>query len=170
LDVVIHEGARLQEMAMSLYPMARPEELDFSEVVRERFLINEEAIREQKRAGIQIDATDLAPGLQVCTWKLALERVLDNLLNNATKAIPAQGGTLSLRTFARGGMAHLEITNSGRIPQEEISRILSADVAGRGLNIVYRFVRSMGGQVDIQVDDGSDVTTFRISLPLLESG
>ncbi len=168
LDVVIQEGARLQEMAMSLYPMARAEELDFSGVVLARFRINEEAVREQKRLGIQVDSAELTPGLRVRTWKLALERVLDNLLNNATKAIPAAGGTLAVRTFARDGMAHLEITNSGRIPPEEISRILSADVAGRGLNIVYRFVSSMGGQVNVQVDDQSHCTTFRISLPLLD--
>jgi len=169
LDVVIHEGSRLQEMAMSLYPVARPEDLDFSEVVLGRFQINEEAIREQRREGIRTDATGLTPGLGVCTWRLALERVLDNLFNNATKAIPAHGGALKVRTFSREGMATLEITNSGRIPQDEITRILSADVAGRGLNIVYRFVRSMGGVVDIQVDEASDTTTFRISLPLAET-
>lgn len=168
LDVVIHEGTRLQEMAMSLYPMARPEEMDLSEVVRGRFLINEEAIREQKRAGIRLDATGLAPGLRVRTWRLALERVLDNLLNNATKAIPPAGGSLAVRAFAQEGMARLEITNSGRIPQEEITRLLSADVAGRGLNIVYRFVHSMGGQVDVQTDESRDTTAFRISLPLVE--
>lgn len=153
---------------MSLYPMARPEEMDLSEVVRGRFLINEEAIREQKRAGIRLDATGLAPGLRVRTWRLALERVLDNLLNNATKAIPPAGGSLAVRAFAQEGMARLEITNSGRIPQEEITRLLSADVAGRGLNIVYRFVHSMGGQVDVQTDESRDTTAFRISLPLVE--
>lgn len=168
LDVVIREGTRLQEMAMSLYPMARPEELDFSEVVRGRFLINEEAIREQKRADIRVDSEHLAPGLQVRTWRLALERVLDNLLNNATKAVPAAGGTLCVRTFARGRMAHLEIENSGLIPQDEITRLLSADVAGRGLNIVYRFVHSMGGQVEVRTDEQDNTTTFLISLPLIE--
>jgi signal transduction histidine kinase len=170
LDVVIREGTRLQEMAMSLYPMARPEELDFSEVVRARFLINEEAIREQKRSGIRVESEHLTPGLKVRTWRLALERVLDNLLNNATKAVPAEGGTLSVRTFAQDGMAHLEITNTGRIPQDEIARLLSADVAGRGLNIVYRFVHSMGGHVEVSTDDPGNTTTFRISLPLIDAG
>ncbi len=166
LDVVIQEGTRLQEMAMSLYPTTRPERLDFSAVVRGRFLINQEAIREQHRVGIEAVAEDLEPGLEVSAWQLAFERVLDNLLNNATKAIPSHGGRLRLRTFGRDGMAYLEIANSGRIPAEEVERIISAEVAGRGLNIVYRFVRSMGGKVDVAVDPVADETTFLVSLPL----
>ncbi|GAB4269048.1 MAG: hypothetical protein Kow0092_23000 [Deferrisomatales bacterium] len=166
LDVVIREGTRLQEMAMSLYPLTRPEELDLSEVARSRFLINEEAIREQKRIGIELDASDLAPGVRVRTWRLALERVLDNLLNNATKAVPSEGGRLRLRTYAGDGMAHVEITNTGCIAPEEVERIRSADVIGRGLNIVYRFVRSMGGKVDVEVDPEAQTTTFRVCLPL----
>ncbi|MDF1552656.1 MAG: GAF domain-containing protein [Deferrisomatales bacterium] len=166
LDVVIQEGTRLQEMAMSLYPTTRPERLDFSAVVRGRFLINQEAIREQRRVGIEATAEDLEPGLEVSAWQLAFERVLDNLLNNATKAIPSHGGRLRLKTYGRDGMAHLEISNSGRIPGEEVERIVSAEVAGRGLNIVYRFVRSMGGKVDVAVDSAADETTFLVSLPL----
>ena len=166
LDVVIQEGTRLQEMAMSLYPTTRPERLDFSAAVRGRFLINQEAIREQHRVGIEAVAEDLEPGLEVSAWQLAFERVLDNLLNNATKAIPSHGGRLRLRTYGRDGMAHLEIANSGRIPAEEVERIISAEVAGRGLNIVYRFVRSMGGKVDVAVDPVADETTFLVSLPL----
>ncbi len=53
-------------------------------------------------------------------------------------------------------MAWPEITNSGRIPEAEISRILSADVSGRGLNIVYRFARSLGGLVEVRVDAEKD--------------
>jgi signal transduction histidine kinase len=104
----------------------------------------------------------------VSTGRLALERVLDNLLNNATKAIPREGGNLAVRTGKSAGMAWAEITNSGQIPEAEISRILSADVSGRGLNIVYRFARSLGGLVEVRVDAEKDTTTFRISLPLLE--
>ncbi len=62
-------------------------------------------------------------------------------------------------------MAHVEITNTGCIDAKEVARIRSADVAGRGLNIVYRLVRSMGGKVDVDARD--DATTFRMSLPLV---
>jgi len=170
LDIVIHEGTRLQEMAISLYPMARPEEIDFSELVRERFLINDVAINERKRSGIETNASDLAPGLVVNTWRLPLERVLDNLLNNATKAIPSDGGNLRVRTFKRDGMANLEITNTGCILPEDVAKILTADVSGRGLNIIYRFVRTMDGKIDLDVDSASNSTTFRMSVPLASQG
>lgn len=165
IDVVIHEGTRLQEMAVSLYPVSRAEVLDLSEVVLDRFLINEEAIREQKRTGIELDSSGLRPGLRVEARRLGLERVLDNLLNNATKAIPPAGGFLRVASCAQHGRAQLEITNSGQIPAEEVERIRSADVMGRGLNIIYRFVTAMGGDVDVEVDGSA--TTFRITLPLV---
>ena len=79
-----------------------------------------------------------------------------------------EGGSLEVRTGKSAGMAWAEITNSGQIPEAEISRILSADVSGRGLNIVYRFARSLGGLVEVRVDAEKDTTTFRISLPLQE--
>ena len=154
---------------MSLYPLARPEDIELSEVVKERFLINEEAIREQKRVGITVDASCLAPGLKVHTWRLPLERVLDNLFNNATKAIPESGGFLRVSTCIQNEAALVEITNSGRITPEEEAKIRAAEVAGRGLNIVYRFVRSMGGKVDVQVDETKNTTTFRILMTLAPS-
>lgn len=165
IDVVIHEGTRLQEMAMSLYPLSRPEVIDLSVVALDRFLINQEAIREQKRTGIELDASGLTTGLVVETRRLGLERVLDNLLNNATKAIPPRGGFLRVRTYVAGGRAHLEISNSGRISPEDEARIRAADVTGRGLNIIYRFVSAMGGEVDVDVR--ADSTMFRVSLPLV---
>ncbi len=166
LDVVIHEGARIQEMAISLYPVTRPETLDLSEVVRDRVMINDEALREQRRTDIRTRVEDLQPGLMVRVRRLALERVLDNLLNNATKAIPPGGGTLTVRTYAEGGRAWVEITNPGCVDPDLVERMRSADVRGRGLNIVYRLVRSMEGTVDVNVDRYREVTTFTVSLPL----
>jgi signal transduction histidine kinase len=167
IDIVIHEGSRLQEMAMSLYPLARPEVTDLSEVARDRFLINQEAIREQKRSGIELDDSGLTPGISVETRRLGLERVLDNLLNNATKAIPNEGGFLRVRSYTSCGKANLEISNSGRLSDADLARIRAADVTGRGLGIIYRFVSAMGGEVDVTVHE--DSTTFRVSLPLLPS-
>ncbi len=165
LDVVIREGSRIQEMAISLYPVSRPEVLDLSSVVRDRVMINEEAIREQKRAGVETDASELAPDLWVKVRRLALERVLDNLLNNATKAMPPRGGTLKIRTYREGERVWVEITNPGCLDPERVEQLRAADVKGRGLNIVYRLVRSMGGDVIVDVDPEQERTTFRVGLP-----
>ncbi|GAB6063409.1 GAF domain-containing protein [Deferrisoma palaeochoriense] len=170
LDVVIREGTRLQEMALSLYPVSRPEALDLSEVVRDRVAVNTEAIREQRRAGVETDAGSLEPELWVRVRRLALERVLDNLLNNATKAMPATGGTLTVRTFGNGDRVHVEISNPGRLDPDQLEALRAADVKGRGLGIVYRLVRSMGGTVDVEVDPERDLTTFRVTLPRHKEG
>ncbi len=165
LDVVIREGTRIQEMALSLYPVSRPESLDLSQVVQDRVAINTEAIQEQRRTGVETDAGELEPELWVRVRRLALERVLDNLLNNATKAVPSTGGTLTVRTYAEGDRACVEISNPGRLDPEQLEALREADVKGRGLGIVYRLVRSMGGTVDVELDPNREVTTFRVTLP-----
>ncbi len=166
LDVIVHEATRLQEMAMSVYPLARPEVLDLAEVARARVRINDEAVREQQRTGIETVADGLAPGVRVVARRLALERVVDNLLNNATKAIPPGGGALRVRVFVEGDRGILEISNTGCITPDVIKKIRASQMTGRGLNIVYRLVRSMGGEVKVGVDAGCETTTFRVALPL----
>lgn len=162
MDVVIHEGLRLQEMAMSLYPVSRPECFDLSGIANTRFRINMEAMAEQHMAHIRPVTGDLPTGVIVRAPRVALERVVDNLLNNATKAVPPEGGELTISVGGDGGHAWLEITNTGRVDDESVARLSSADFKGRGLNIINRFVRTMGGRVDVTVGENS--TTFRVTL------
>ncbi len=163
IDVVIHEGTRLQEMAMSIYPVSRPERLDLASVVRDRFLINCEAISEQRLPNITLEADELADGVYVHASKMAIERVLDNLLNNATKAIPSCGGRLSVYVGGDEAQARLEITNTGCVSPGELNRLNQLNGKGRGLSIVHRLVRTMGGEVRVSV--AGDYTTFAIFLP-----
>lgn len=165
MDVVIHEGMRIQEMAMSLYPVSQAEDIDLVEVARDRFLINREAIEEKKLNHIRVEEEAFpAEALPVTVSRLALERVLDNLLNNATKAVPPGGGYLRIRAFGGQGEAVVEISNSGRVAPEDVAKLSTADFKGRGLNIIYRMVRSIGGRVEVDVQ--ADHTTFRVTLPL----
>jgi signal transduction histidine kinase len=163
-DVVIREGMRLQEMAISLYPVTRPELLDLGEVARSRFAINAEAMVEQNISCSTLDDASCEEGVNVCVPRLALERVLDNLLNNASKALPPQNGALRLSVGRKTDTAWVEIANTGRIAPEEEARFASRDTHGRGLNIVQRFVHAMGGSVEVRVEE--DRTTFRIRLPV----
>jgi signal transduction histidine kinase len=93
-----------------------------------------------------------------------LERVLDNLLDNATKAIPKAGGILSITSYQSGEMACVEICNTGRISGDMIEQIRKGDVKGRGLNIIYRFIQGLGGQLEVLTD--RDSTTFRMMVPI----
>ncbi|MBW1750198.1 MAG: HAMP domain-containing histidine kinase, partial [Deltaproteobacteria bacterium] len=93
-----------------------------------------------------------------------LERVLDNLLHNATKAVPRSGGILEMQCFKADEMACLEILNSGEIPQDKVERVKRGFVVGRGLNIVSSFIHEHNGKLEITSENG--MSTFMIKLPL----
>ena len=164
LDIIIQESVRMQELAIYPNIEGREREVDLSETLRRRFKINEEAIREQRRMNIHLIDDKREPGLQIYCSPLGLERVLDNLLDNATKAIPEEGGELSIKSYRSGDMAAFEIRNTGKIPEESIGQIKKGEVKGRGLNIIYRFIQANHGKLDVFTDN--DSTIFRVMIPL----
>jgi len=166
LDIVVKETIRLQELA--IYPdiEGRERVVDLTEVLKSRFRINEEAIREQRRTNIKLIQDELQTGLLIYCSPFGFERVLDNLLDNATKAIPEQVGELSIKSYQSGETGCFEIRNTGRIPEENIEQIKMGDVKGRGLNIIYRFIKANHGKLEVFTDD--DSTIFRVMLPLYQ--
>jgi signal transduction histidine kinase len=164
LEIILQESVRMQELAIYPNIEGREREVDLSETLRRRFKINEEALREQKRMNIHLIDDKREPGLRIYCSPFGLERVLDNLLDNATKAIPEEGGELSIKSYRNGNMAAFEIRNTGKIPEENIEQIRKGEVKGRGLNIIYRFIQTNHGKLDVFTDDNS--TTFRVMLPL----
>jgi len=109
---------------------------------------------------------ELEANLYVFCPRFALERVLDNLLNNGIKAIPEDGGMLAIRTYRKGAMVCLEVENSGQIPADQIEQVRAGKVKGRGLNIIYRFVTTNHGKIDIHASEGR--TKFIIQLPFAD--
>ena len=164
LDIVLNEAIRMQEIAIYPNIEGRERVIDLTEVLRSRFRINEEAMREQKRTNIVLVQVELEKGLYIYCYPFALERVLDNLLDNATKAVPGEGGELSIKSYRVDEMACFEIRNTGKIPEESIDQIRKGEVKGRGLNIIYRFIETMQGKLEVYTD--TDSTTVRVMLPL----
>ena len=165
LDVLIKETSRIQELALTLHGEGREEVIDLTDRLKKRFLINEEAIQELKREKILLRQRTLETPLWIRCFPLHIERVLDNLLNNATNAIPEEGGELSIRSYRKDSWAVAEITNTGGIPEEERDRFLHGDSRGRGIHITTRLIRRMGGQMELESERGQ--TTFRVILPLV---
>ncbi len=164
LDIVIQETNRMQELI--IYPTIEGREriVDLTDTLKRRFKINEEALMEQRRLNIKVIRDELQPDLLIYCSPFGLERVLDNLLDNATKAISEEGGELCIKSYRSGDMAAFEVRNSGKISEEKIAQIRQGEVKGRGLNIIYRFIQSVHGKLDVFTDN--DSTTFRVMIPL----
>jgi len=92
---------------------------------------------------------------------------MDNILNNATNAIPLKGGTLSVRSYADGDSACVEVSNSGQILDEERHRLLEGEVPGRGFYITRRILSLLKGNIDIR--SGIETTTVLLRLPIYKA-
>jgi len=168
LDIILKETSRIQELALTLHGEGRERAVDLTEKLRRRFLINEEAIKELRRENIHPRMRDLESHLWIRCFPLHIERVLDNLLNNASNAIPEEGGELSIRSYQKESWAVAEITNTGEIREEDRDRYLLGEGKGRGLHIATRLVKRMGGKMEMETKEGQ--TTFRLMFPLVQEG
>lgn len=163
LDILIQESSRIQELALTLHGEGKETILDMTDILKRRILINEEAIRELGRRYIHLGERELESPLWIRCYSLHLERVFDNLLNNASQATP-EGGELTIRSYHEGVYAVAEITNTGEISEAEKERCLQGEGRGRGLHITTRLVKRMGGKMGVDCREGK--TTFRVELPL----
>jgi len=166
LDIILKETSRIQELALTLHGEGREEVIDLTEKLKKRFLINEEAMKELKRENIYLIEGDLESPLWIRCYPLHIERVLDNLLNNASNAMPEEGGHLSIRSYRKDFWAVAEVTNTGEIREEDRDRYLLGEGRGRGLHITTRLVKQMKGKMEME--SGGGQTTFRVMFPLVK--
>jgi len=163
VGILLDETSRLQEMSLSLYHIGKEQVVNLTDVLKKRFEINREAIREQLKQNVALTEGPFQKDLLVRSYPLHLERILDNLLNNATNAIPPQGGILAIRTYGKKQWACAEITNSGLISDEERLKLLEGEGRGRGIYITHRIVRLLKGEIEVRV--GEKTTTLIVRLP-----
>ncbi len=167
-NILLEETSRLQELAMSIYQVGKEQVINLTDVLKRRFEINREAIREQLKQNVVLQEGPFADDLPVRCYLMNVERVFDNLLNNATKAIPLKGGRLAIRTYAEGDWACAEISNTGHISSEDREKLLEGGAPGRGLYITQRIIRLLKGKIEIR--NRKDISTFIIRLPLYRGG
>ena len=165
LDIILKEASRIQELALTLHGEGREEIVDLTEKVKKRFLINQEAMRELKRENVDLIEGDLESPLWIRCYPLHIERVLDNLLNNASNAMPEEGGQLSIRSYQKDSWGVAEVTNTGEIREEDRDRYLLGEGRGRGFHITTRLVKQMKGKMEMESGEGR--TTFRVMFPLV---
>ncbi|MDP3016998.1 MAG: GAF domain-containing sensor histidine kinase, partial [Deltaproteobacteria bacterium] len=166
MDIILKETSRIQELALTLHGEGKEEVVDLSEKLKKRAIINEETLIELRRENIQLYEGELESPLWIRCYPLHIERVLDNLLNNGSNAIPGEGGSLSIRSYRKDEWAVAEISNTGQISEEDKERYLQGEGKGRGLHITTRLVKRMGGKMAMESGEGQ--TTFRVMFPLVE--
>jgi signal transduction histidine kinase len=166
LDLIASESSRMQDLAQAMTGEGREELLDLAAVAAARYKIIEEVIRESKLK-VRALAPALGGKLLVSCPRFALERVLDNLLGNAVRAVPEDGGTIAMHGYPQDNMACLAIENTGEISPERLEQLRQGAVKGRGLNIIKRFVHANHGNLEIESRNGA--TRFIISFPLQAS-
>ncbi|MFC1863315.1 sensor histidine kinase, partial [Thermodesulfobacteriota bacterium] len=164
VDILLEETSRLQEMALSISWVGKEQVVDLTKVLKRRFEINKEAIRQQLKQDLTLEEGPFEEALFVKCFPTFLERIMDNLLNNATNAIPLKGGVLSIKTYNDEDWACAEISNTGNIAEEERLKLLEGEASGRGLYITHRIIRILKGKIDIRA--GVDTTTIIVRLPL----
>lgn len=167
LEIILKETTRIQELALSLHGEGKEEILDLSERLKIRFMINEEALKELGRENVILRESGLEGPLWVKCIPIQIDRVLDNLLNNASKAIPEEGGELVIRSYREGGWAVAEIINTGEISDVDKGLYMLGNGRGRGLHITTRLVKMMRGKMEMEVAGGR--TIFRVMLPIIGS-
>ncbi len=165
VDIILKEASRIQELALTLHGEGREEVVDLTEKVKKRFLINQEAMKELKRGNVNFIERDLESPLWIRCYPLHIERVLDNLLNNASNAMPEEGGQLSIRSYQKDSWGMAEVTNTGEIQEADRDRYLLGEGRGRGLHITTRLVKQMKGKMEMESGEGR--TTFRVMFPLV---
>ncbi|NLD39537.1 MAG: GAF domain-containing protein [Desulfatiglans sp.] len=165
VQILMEETSRMQEMAMSLSHVGKEQPVDVTQVLKRRFEINEEVIREKFRQNITLEQGPFNDNLVIYCYPLFLERVLDNLLNNATKAIPIKGGRLGIKTYEENGYACIEVKNTGSIPEDIRMQLLEGEAKGRGFYITHRIISVLKGFIDIRADK-ENITVITLKLPL----
>jgi signal transduction histidine kinase len=165
-DLATESSGQGGKLSLDLQPV------DVAELVKgvaERF----EANYSDRNLELQIEA--VAP---VQADPTRLIQVIDNLLNNAVKYSPTDGG-IALRVGMRDGDVVLDVQDQGvgiasehlphlferfyRVPDEETERVKGL---GLGLSIVRDLVLAHGGRVWAESEGRGHGSTFRLSFPV----
>jgi signal transduction histidine kinase len=170
---------RLASLVDSLFELAKLE----SGVVqprRESFQLEELAqdvlqpyVLRAKDAGVALDS-DLAAGLPAVHADIGLvERVLENLIENALRHTPS-GGSVELRVHAADGEVEASVSDTGSgIPPEALPHIFerfyraptgeTTEGMGLGLAIVRRILELHDREIDVESTPGAGSRfTFRL--------
>jgi two-component system NtrC family sensor kinase len=103
-----------------------------------------------------------------------IQQVFMNIIINAADAMAGDGGTLTIKTSMKDGMAEVSFADTGcGMPKEHLSKLFApffttketGKGTGLGLAISYGIIQSHNGEIDVESEVGKG-STFRIRLPM----
>lgn len=156
--------ARLEDAALT------PErsETDVHELLSGAALIHHSS-KTADGAGIEVHCD---PGMTACIDPVLIERVIHNLLNNATRYV-SEGGRIALKGRVTDGALHLAVCNTGAAVPLGLRKDLFAKYRkgsdgkaqrGMGLYFCRLACEAHGGTIALREDDDF-ATMFEIRLP-----
>jgi len=131
-------------------------------------------MRSRISSGVELTLT-LSPGPMPVNLSTSLiEWVLENLIKNAVDAMQGQGA-ISIRTFADGTNAAIEVSDTGKgIARKDFKTVFNPGYTtkkrgwGLGLTLAKRIVDDYHhGRIFVKDSEPGVGTTFRLNLPLV---
>jgi signal transduction histidine kinase len=180
VNLAIRECDRIAKLTRDLQSFNRPTSgimatLDIHEAIADMLLLVK---KELKQKNIRVEkhfAPDLPPIQGIADQ---IRQVLLNILNNASDAMPAEGGTITLTTEHRRDeiIIHIADTGSG-IRAEDMEKIFepfystktAVKGTGLGLSVSYGIIKRHGGSIEVKSSPGHGAT-FTILLPVRQHG
>jgi hypothetical protein len=184
LQIAISHSQHLSNLVSELFELAKLDSIE-TVVFEEPFSLGElvqdvtqEFLLRAEQRGIRLQ-TDVSEVTPMVRGDIAmLQRVLENLIENALRYTPA-GGKVTVGVVPRGNTAVIRVADTGHgIPKAEIEHIfdrfyrverdrpMESRSSGLGLAIAKRILELHGAAIDVesQLDKG---TTFSFSMPVL---
>jgi signal transduction histidine kinase len=119
--------------------------------------------------------SSLPDDFMVRSHAVILQRILNPLIDNAYKNIPAEGGSIVVRTEATDDQLEIFIEDNGPgIPEKDAERVFERFVKldsfkegmGLGLTFSRTMARRMGGDVVLDTTYAGSGARFKVTLPI----
>jgi len=186
IDIIVAETERLSRLVNQVLDLAKIEaghaewhnaDVDMTALVRQAAQSMAELLREQGTK-LELDLLEGLPTLRADPDRLT--QVLLNLLGNAAKYVPREGGRIAVRMRATDDDVTVQVQDNGPgVPRSQHERVfekfhqIDGPLArpggtGLGLPISRQIVEHFGGHIDLR-SDSTQGACFEFTLPWRQS-
>ncbi|MDK2956601.1 MAG: two-component system, NtrC family, sensor kinase [Desulfovibrionales bacterium] len=174
-DIILKECQRCQGIVHSLLNFGHPISSVFSpisinDVVKETLQLLHYHLKKHNLV-LKVSYDNILPHISGDAPQL--KQVLLNLLTNAIDALEGRHGTISVKTYASGGAACMEVADTGRGVSESVrdnmfDPFFTTKPVGKGIGVglstCYNIVKEHRGEIFVESEEGAG-SRFVVSLP-----